>query len=103
MEGRELPRPPRRVPAGAGTLTQLQTTYAARPAAPAAPAVGLGRFLAGFLVVLLIIAARAPPPAGYVRAREPADRHRQVIETVGHGVVRVLATTCEGPARRPAY
>jgi hypothetical protein len=54
-----------------------------------------GRFLAGFIVVLLILAAGAS--AGwYVRAESLRIDTEQVLDAVKPGVVRVLATTCEG-------
>ncbi|WP_460664966.1 S1 family peptidase [Kribbella swartbergensis] len=92
-----LPRPPRRVPAGASTLTQLQTGTP-RPPQPPRPARQpwkFGRFLAGFVVTLVILAAGAT--AGwYVRAESLRIDTEKVRETVRSGVVRVLATTCEG-------
>jgi len=95
MDGRELPRPPRRIPAGAGTLTQLQTSTPRAPEpAPRQPWI-FGRFLAGFLVVLLIVAGGAT--AGWwIRSQSLRIDTDRVLESVGHGVVRVLATTCEG-------
>lgn len=95
MEGRELPRPPRRVPAGAGSITQLQTST---PRAPEPPPRGpwiFGRILAGFLVLLIIVAAGAT--AGwFVRAESLKINTDATLETVGPAVVRVLATTCAG-------
>jgi hypothetical protein len=95
MDGRELPRPPRRVPAAAGTLTQLQTTTARAPEPPPRRPWVYGRFLAGFLILLLIVAAGAT--AGWlVRAQSLRIDTGQTLETVGPAVVRVLATTCGG-------
>ena len=64
MEDGELPRPPRRVPAGAGTLTQLQTTTPRAPEPPPRQPWIFGRILAGFLVVLLSSSPAARPRAG---------------------------------------
>jgi hypothetical protein len=92
-----LPRPPRRVPAGAATLTQIQTGTPGRaqPPRPSRQPWRFGRFLAGFVVVLVILAAGAT--AGwYVRAESLRIDTEKVRETVKSGVVRVLATTCEG-------
>jgi hypothetical protein len=92
-----LPRPPRRVPAGAATLTQIQTGTPGRaqPPRPSRQPWKFGRFLAGFVVVLVILAAGAT--AGwYVRADSLRVDIEKVRETVKSGVVRVLATTCEG-------
>ncbi|MFG1816691.1 serine protease [Kribbella sp. NPDC049174] len=95
-DGKPLPRPPRRVPAGAATLTQLQTsTPRTAPQPPPRQPWKFGRFLAGFVVVLLILAAGAS--AGwYVRAESLRLDTEKVLEAVRPGVVRVLATTCEG-------
>jgi hypothetical protein len=94
-DGRQLPRPPRRVPAGAGTLTQLQTSTPRTPPPPPRQPWKFGRFLTGFVVVLLILAAGAS--AGwYVRAQSLEIDTEKVLDAVEPGVVRVLATTCEG-------
>jgi hypothetical protein len=94
-DGRQLPRPPRRIPAGASTLTQLQTSTPRPPQPPPRTPWKFGRFLAGFIVVLLILAAGAT--AGwYIRAESLRIDTAKVLETVEPGVVRVLATTCEG-------
>jgi len=54
-----------------------------------------GRFLAGFVVVLLILAAGAS--AGWwIRAASLRVDTAKLLDTSGHAVVRVLATTCEG-------
>ncbi|MEV5962139.1 serine protease [Kribbella sp. NPDC051952] len=95
MDGRELPRPPRRIPAGAGTLTQLQTSTPRTPAPPPRQPWIFGRILAGFLVLLLIVAGGAT--AGWwVRSQSLKVNTEQVLESIGGSVVRVLATTCEG-------
>lgn len=95
MDGRELPRPPRRVPAGTGALTQLQTSTPRTPEPPPRQPWMFGRILAGFLVLLLIVAGGAT--AGwFVRAQSLKIDTPQVLESVGPSVVRVLATTCEG-------
>ncbi len=94
-DGSQLPRPPRRIPAGAGTLTQLQTSTPPTPPPPARRPWKFGRFLAGFVVVLLILAAGAS--AGwYVRAQSLGIDTAKILDAVRPGVVRVLATTCEG-------
>ncbi|MFI7064812.1 serine protease [Kribbella sp. NPDC050124] len=94
-DGRELPRPPRRVPAGAPPLTQLQVSTPRAPQPPPRQPWKFGRFLAGFVIVLLILGAGAS--AGwYVRAESLRLDTEQVLESVKSGVVRVLATTCEG-------
>ncbi|WP_233712272.1 trypsin-like peptidase domain-containing protein [Kribbella turkmenica] len=96
QDGRPLPRPPRRVPAAAATLTQLQTSTPPRsPQPPARRPWTFGRFLAGFVAVLLILAAGAS--AGwYVRAQSLRIDTEKVLDSVRGGVVHVLATTCEG-------
>ncbi len=95
MDGRELPRPPRRVPGNAGSLTQLQTGTPRTPAPPPRQPWIFGRILAGFLILLLIVAGGAT--AGwFVRAQSLKIDTAQVLESVGPSVVRVLATTCEG-------
>ncbi|MFI6676368.1 serine protease [Kribbella sp. NPDC050470] len=94
-DGRQLPRPPRRVPAGAPPLTQLQVSTPRAPQPPPRQPWKFGRFLAGFVVVLLILGAGAS--AGwYLRAQSLRLDTEQVLESVRSGVVRVLATTCEG-------
>ncbi|MEU4608739.1 serine protease [Kribbella sp. NPDC023972] len=94
-DGRQLPRPPRRVPASAPTLTQLQVSTPRAPQPPPRRPWKFGRFLAGFVVFLLILAAGAS--AGwYVRAQSLRIETEQVLDAVKPGVVRVLATTCEG-------
>ncbi|MEU4195841.1 serine protease [Kribbella sp. NPDC026611] len=91
-----LPRPPRRIPAGAGTLTQLQTAPVRAPQEP--PPRGpwiFGRFLAGFLVLLVVVAGGAT--AGWLfRSQTLGIDTKQVLTTVGPAVVRVLSTTCGG-------
>ncbi|MGW1339862.1 S1 family peptidase [Kribbella sp. NPDC002412] len=94
-DGRQLPRPPRRVPAGAPPLTQLQVSTPRAPQPPPRQPWKFGRFLAGFVIVLLILGAGAS--AGwYVRAQSLRLDTEQVLDSVKPGVVRVLATTCEG-------
>lgn len=88
------PTPPRRVPAGAAAITQLQASPP-RPQRPPRQPWKFGRFLAGFVVVLLVVGAGAS--AGWwVRAQSLRIDSAEVLESVGPGVVRVLATTCEG-------
>jgi hypothetical protein len=87
------PRPPRRIPAGAGTITQLQVSTPRSPAPPPKQPWIYGRFLAGFLVVVLIVAAGAS--AGWwIRSRSLRIDLDQVQSDVGGAVVRVLASTC---------
>ncbi|MEI8412398.1 MULTISPECIES: S1 family peptidase [unclassified Kribbella] len=94
-DGRQLPRPPRRVPAGAATLTQLQTSTPRPPEPPPRQPWIFGRFLAGFVVFLLIVAAGAT--AGwFLRDQNLRIDTEQVLDSTGHAVVRVLATTCAG-------
>ncbi|TDW81641.1 S1-C subfamily serine protease [Kribbella pratensis] len=89
-----LPRPPRRVPAGVGTLTQLEAP--SRPAGATPPPRGpwiFGRILAGLLVLIVIVAAGAG--AGwFIRQESLRINTDEVLESVGPSVVRVLATTC---------
>ena len=53
----DLPRPPRRIPAGAGSLTQLEapSRLSAPQPPPRRPWI-FGRILAGFIVLLVIVA-----------------------------------------------
>lgn len=97
MDGREQPRPPRRVPAGAGTLTQMETPR--RPAHPSEPQPRrpwiFGRVLAGFVVLLVIVAGGAG--AGwYIRQQTLRIDTAAVLASAGPAVVRVFATTCAG-------
>ncbi|MEV0797446.1 serine protease [Kribbella sp. NPDC050281] len=90
-----LPRPPRRVPVGAGVLTQLQIPIPRAPRRRRRPPRKFGRFLAGLLVVLLILGAGAS--AGWlIRAQSLKIDTAKVLDLAGPGVVRVLATTCAG-------
>ncbi len=94
--GQRLPRPPRRIPAGAPPLTQLDTSTPRVPQQPPPrPPWKFGRFLAGFIVVLVVLAVGASAGWWY-RAQSLRINTVDVLESVGHGVVRVLATTCEG-------
>jgi trypsin-like peptidase len=95
-DGRQaLPRPPRRVPVGAGVLTQMQTPAPRTPRRGPRSPWKFGRFLAGLLVVLLILGAGAS--AGWViRAQSLKIDTAKVLDLAGPGVVRVLATTCAG-------
>lgn len=90
-----LPRPPRRIPAGAGSLTQLEApSRSARGPAPRGPWI-FGRFLLGLIVLLVIVAAGAG--AGwYVRAQSVGIDTTKVQDAIGPAVVRVLSTTCAG-------
>ncbi|MGW6197719.1 S1 family peptidase [Kribbella sp. NPDC055110] len=92
-----IPRPPRRVPAGAGTLTQLESP--SRPSHPSEPQPRgpwiFGRFLAGLLVLIVIVAGGAG--AGWFIRQETLQLNTdEVLKSVGPAVVRVLATTCAG-------
>ncbi|MDX3002366.1 serine protease [Kribbella solani] len=92
--GGGLPRPPRRVPAGAGALTQLEAPARSSGAPPRGPWI-FGRLLAG-LVVLLIVVAGGAGAGWYVRAQTLRIDTSQVLKNVRPAVVRVLATTCAG-------
>jgi S1-C subfamily serine protease len=89
-----LPRPPRRIPANAGSLTQLEVP--SRLAAPQPPARRpwiFGRILAGFVVLLVIVAGGAG--AGwFVHEQRLGINTDEVLKSAGPAVVRVLATTC---------
>ena len=111
MEGRELPRPPRRIPTGTEAHTQLETSTPSDPQPPPRPPWIFGRILAGFIVLLIIVAggvaagwwirsqsARVATPEVVGRDRpeitDVVGRH--VLKTAGPAVVRVLGTTCAG-------
>ncbi|HET6989563.1 MAG TPA: trypsin-like peptidase domain-containing protein, partial [Kribbella sp.] len=116
MEGRELPRPPRRIPAGAGQLTQLESSMSHGPQPPPRQPWRFGRILAGFIVLLIIVAGGAAagwwirsqsvstdpasPPASGPGTPTSTPRVRlgaaAVTASAGPAVVRVLATTCAG-------
>jgi hypothetical protein len=110
-----LPRPPRRIPAGATPLTQLETTASRAPEPPPRQPWKFGRFLAGFIVVLLVISGgvtagwwvhaenlrtgtASPPtdPTSPPDNTSPPMDTRKVLDSISPGVVRVLATTCAG-------
>lgn len=93
--GGGLPRPPRRVPAGAGALTQLEAPARSSGAPPPRGPWIFGRFLAG-LVVLLVVVAGGAGAGWYVRAQTLRIDTSQVLKNVRPAVVRVLATTCAG-------
>jgi hypothetical protein len=92
----EPPRPPRRIPAGAGTLTQLEAPRRPNGGTPPPRRPWIfGRILAGFVVLLVIVGAGAG--AGwFVRARSLKIDTGHVLQTIKPAVVRVLATTCAG-------
>ena len=116
MEGRELPRPPRRIPPGAGTLTQLDSSTPRGPQPPPRQPWLFGRILAGFIVLLIIVAGGAatgwwirsqsvsadPPSDPASGPSTPTSTPRVSLDTAavtalaGPAVVRVLATTCAG-------
>ncbi|GAA3134485.1 hypothetical protein JOF29_002216 [Kribbella aluminosa] len=96
MANDAVPRPPRRVPADAGSLTQLEAP--STPRGPEPPPRGpwiFGRFLAG-LVVLLVIVAGGAGTGWYLRQRSVRIDTLAVLKSAGPAVVRVLATTCAG-------
>lgn len=90
------PRPPRRVPAGAGTLTQLEPPSRSGGAAPQPRGPWIfGRILAGVLVLIVIVAGGAG--AGwFIRQESLQLTTDEVLKSVGPSVVRVLASTCSG-------
>ncbi|GAA1570448.1 hypothetical protein GCM10009742_11060 [Kribbella karoonensis] len=91
-----LPRPPRRLPADAGSLTQLEAPN--RPSRPEPPPRGpwiFGRFLAG-LVALLVIVAAGGGAGWYLKQRSLRIDTAAVLGTVKPAVVRVLASSCAG-------
>lgn len=93
--GNTLPRPPRRIPPAAGTLTQLQTGTPLTPEPPPRRPWIFGRILAGFVVLLVVIAGGATV-GWYLRAESLRLDTTEVLNSTGHAVVRVLATTCAG-------
>ena len=111
MEGRELPRPPRRIPTGTEAHTQLETSTPSDPQPPPRPPWIFGRILAGFIVLLIIVACGAatgwwirsqsvdPTTPEVIDAAGPEVTDPvgpEVVKTAGPAVVRVLATTCAG-------
>jgi hypothetical protein len=92
---RELPKPPRRVPAGALTpLTSIEAPPRLPvPAEPPLPPKFRWRFVLPLVVFVLVMGAGA----GWLVRQESltldtADVHKKA----GPSIVRVLATTCEG-------
>jgi hypothetical protein len=111
MEGRELPRPPRRIPAGTGSFTQLESTTPHGPQPPPRQPWLFGRILVGFIVLLIIVACgaatgwwirsqsvhrAAPEGIGRTSPEVTETVGQEVMKTAGPAVVRVLATTCAG-------
>ncbi|MFB6724401.1 serine protease [Kribbella sp. NPDC056345] len=94
-DGRQAPpRPPRRVPAGAPPLTQLQPPVRRTPPPARRPWL-FGRFLAGLVVFLLVVAGGAV--AGwFVRQDRLSIDTAAALTAARPSVVRVLATTCSG-------
>ncbi|MER7248958.1 serine protease [Kribbella sp. NPDC000426] len=89
-----LPRPPRRIPANAGSLTQLEvpSRLTAPQPPPRRPWI-FGRILAGF-IALLVIAAGGAGAGWFVHERRLGINTDEVLKSAGPAVVRVLATTC---------
>ncbi|MFF1821349.1 serine protease [Kribbella sp. NPDC058245] len=93
-DGRPGPRPPRRVPAGAPPLTQLQPPVRRTPPPQRRPWL-YGRFLAGLMVFLLVVAGGAA--AGwFIRQDRLSIDTAKTLAAGSKSVVRVLATTCSG-------
>jgi hypothetical protein len=73
----------------------LETGTPGWPEPSPGPAWTFGRFLAGFVVILIVLALGAS--AGWwARAQSLRMDTAKVLDAVSPGVVRVLATTCEG-------
>lgn len=88
------PRPPRRIPAGAPPLTQLQPPVRRGPPPERRPWL-YGRFLAGVMVFLLVVAGGAT--AGwFIRQDRTSIDADKVLTDAGSSVVRVLSTACAG-------
>ncbi|MFC9691711.1 serine protease [Kribbella sp. NPDC056951] len=94
-DGRQAPpRPPRRVPAGAPPLTQLQPAVRRTAPPPRRPWL-FGRFLAGLVAFLLVVAGGAA--AGwFIRQDRLSIDTAAALTAAKPSVVRVLATTCSG-------
>ncbi|MFK4089075.1 serine protease [Kribbella sp. NPDC020789] len=89
------PRPPRRVPAGAPPLTQLQPPVRRTPPpAPRGPWL-FGRFLAG-LIVFLLVATGGAVAGWFIREDRLSIDTAKTRAAYSPSVVRVLATTCSG-------
>jgi hypothetical protein len=95
-----LPRPPRRIPANAGSLTQLEVPSRHTAPDPTQPPPRrpwiFGRVLTGF-VVLLLIAAGGAGAGWFIHQRRLGIDTDEVLKAVGPAVVQVLATTCGSP------
>jgi hypothetical protein len=93
---RELPRPPRRIPAGVlAPLTSIEAPPR-RPAAttePPLPPKFRPRFLVPLVVFVLVLGAGA---GWLIRQASLTLDPAEVQELTGPSVVRILATTCEG-------
>ncbi|TDC21126.1 serine protease [Kribbella albertanoniae] len=94
-DGRQAPpRPPRRVPAGAPPLTQLQPPVRRTPPPARRPWL-FGRFLVG-LVVLLLVVAGGVAAGWFIREDRLSIDPAKTRAAHSASVVRVLATTCSG-------
>lgn len=96
---RDLPRPPRRVPAGAdsGTAMRARTVIEARPGRPQRPRPPVRPPRAWYLLPLLIAVILAGAGTGWlIRERAAAFDLEQIVDEAGPAVVRVHATSCSG-------
>lgn len=93
---RELPKPPRRVPAG--VLAPLTTVEApSRRPVPATEPPLPPRFRPRFVVPLVVFVLVLGAGAGWLIRQDSLSMDLdEVRATAGPGIVRILATTCEG-------
>jgi len=93
---RELPKPPRRIPAGVlAPLTSIESPQR-RPPVPTEPPLP-PKFRLRFVVPLIVFVLVLGAGAGWlVRAESMNLDTAEVHKTAGPTVVRILATTCEG-------